>query len=209
MMHPYNPSIVDLDGWMTMNTTAHKKGMDLTNQFLLAMPGVIEGELAGAVIYVCEHNERGALGLVINRPTDLTVGTLFERIELQLEIDAGKNAPVYFGGPVQTERGFVLHAPPGDYTSSIKLNEDLALTTSRDVLQAVAEGHGPAQMLVTLGYAGWGAGQLEDELAHNAWLTVSAEQHIIFDVPSEQRYSAALGLLGIDPIMLAGVAGHA
>jgi len=209
MMHPYTPAVVGLAGWMTMNPSPYKKSMDLTNQFLLAMPGVIEGELSGAVIYLCEHNERGALGLVINRPTDLTVGTLFERIDLELDITADKGAPVYFGGPVQTERGFVLHAPPGDYTSTIKLNEDLALTTSRDVLQAVAEGHGPAQMLVTLGYAGWGAGQLEEELAHNAWLTVNAEPHIIFDVPSEQRYSAALGLLGIDPVMLAGVAGHA
>jgi len=209
MIHPYNPSMVGLAGWMTMNTSPYKKSMDLTNQFLLAMPGVIEGELSGAVIYLCEHNERGALGLVINRPTDLTVGTLFERIDLELDIAADKGAPVYFGGPVQTERGFVLHAPPGDYTSTIKLNDDLALTTSRDVLQAVAEGHGPAQMLVTLGYAGWGAGQLEEELAHNAWLTVNAEPHIIFDVPSEQRYSAALGLLGVDPVMLAGVAGHA
>jgi len=209
MMHPYTPAMSGLEGWMTMNTTAQKSGMDLTNQFLLAMPGIIEGELSGAVIYICEHNERGALGLVINRPTDLTVGTLFERIDLQLDIVGDKSTPVYFGGPVQTERGFVLHAPHGDYSSSIKLNGEMALTTSRDVLQAAAEGHGPAQMLVTLGYAGWGAGQLEEELAHNAWLTVNAEQHIIFDVPSEQRYSAAMGLLGIDPIMLAGVAGHA
>ena len=188
--------------------TATPKGMDLSNQFLLAMPGMVEGELAGSVIYVCEHTDRGALGLVINRPTDLTIGSLFERIELTLEIDLGKDAPVYFGGPVQTDRGFVLHAPPGDYNSSIRLG-GMALTTSRDVLQAVADGNGPSQMLVTLGYAGWGAGQLEDELAQNAWLTVAADQHIIFDVPAEDRYSAALRLLGIDPVMLAGEAGHA
>jgi len=212
MMMPYNPSLSGIEGWMAMNTSPVKKSMDLSNQFLVAMPGVIEGELAGAVIYLCEHNERGALGLVINRPTDLTVGTLFERIDLQQEIaaDAAPDTPVYFGGPVQTERGFVLHAPPGDYSSTIRLNDEMALTTSRDVLQAVAEGHGPAQMLVTLGYAGWGAGQLEDELAHNAWITVNADPHIIFDVPPAERYHAALGLLGIDPIMLAGgVAGHA
>jgi len=192
----------------TQAATDTAQSMDLSNQFLLAMPGMVEGDLAGTVIYLCEHTERGALGLVINRPTDLTIGSLFERIDLQLEIDAGKDEPVYFGGPVQTDRGFVLHTQPGDYTSSIKLGS-MALTTSRDVLQAVAEGHGPTQMLVTLGYAGWGAGQLEDELARNAWLNVSADQHIIFGVSPQDRYDAALRLLGIDPIMLTGVAGHA
>jgi len=195
---------------MTANPTPEgsQQPMDLSNQFLMAMPGMVEGSLAGAVIFVCEHTTRGALGLVINRPTDLTLGTLFERIDLQLEIAPTKDAPVFFGGPVQTDRGFVLHVPAGDYNSSIKLG-DMALTTSRDVLQAVADGAGPARMLVTLGYAGWGAGQLENELAQNAWLSVSADPHIIFDVPPEERYPAALRLLGIDPVMLAGDAGHA
>lgn len=181
---------------------------NFANQFLIAMPGMVEGSLAGSVIYVCEHTERGALGLVINRPTDLTLGTLFERIDLTLEIGPVKESLVYFGGPVQTDRGFVLHAPAGDYSSSIKLG-GMALTTSRDVLQAVAEGNGPARMLVTLGYAGWGAGQLESEMAQNAWLSVGADDSIIFDVPPEDRYPAALKLLGIDPVMLAGDAGHA
>ena len=181
---------------------------NFANQFLIAMPGMVEGSLAGSVIYVCEHTERGALGLVINRPTDLTLGTLFERIDLTLEIGPVKDTLVFFGGPVQTDRGFVLHAPAGDYSSSIKLG-DMALTTSRDVLQAVAEGKGPARMLVTLGYAGWGAGQLESEMAQNAWLSVGADDSIIFDVPPEERYPAALKLLGIDPVMLAGDAGHA
>ncbi|MDT4839359.1 YqgE/AlgH family protein [Achromobacter agilis] len=181
---------------------------NFANQFLIAMPGMVEGSLAGSVIYVCEHTERGALGLVINRPTDLTLGTLFERIDLTLEIGPVKDTLVFFGGPVQTDRGFVLHAPAGDYSSSIKLG-GMALTTSRDVLQAVAEGNGPARMLVTLGYAGWGAGQLESEMAQNAWLSVGADDSIIFDVPPEERYPAALKLLGIDPVMLAGDAGHA
>lgn len=181
---------------------------NFANQFLIAMPGMVEGSLAGSVIYVCEHTERGALGLVINRPTDLTLGTLFERIDLTLEIGPVKDTLVFFGGPVQTDRGFVLHAPAGDYSSSIKLG-GMALTTSRDVLQAVAEGNGPARMLVTLGYAGWGAGQLESEMAQNAWLSVGADDSIIFDVPPEDRYPAALKLLGIDPVMLAGGAGHA
>ncbi|MGO3741291.1 YqgE/AlgH family protein [Kerstersia sp.] len=181
---------------------------DLSNQFLLAMPGGVEGSLAGTVIYICEHTARGALGLVINRPTDLTLGALFERIDLKLEIEPDKDAPVFFGGPVQTDRGFVLHAPIGEYSSSIKLGE-MALTTSRDILQAVANGEGPHRLLVTLGYAGWGAGQLESEMASNAWLSVYASPDIIFDVEPAQRYDAALKQLGIDPIMLSGEAGHA
>ncbi|WP_144632633.1 YqgE/AlgH family protein [Bordetella genomosp. 13] len=185
-----------------------ESGADFSNQFLMAMPGMVEGSLAGTVIYVCEHTPRGALGLVINRPTDLTLGTLFERIDLKLEIAPAKDDIVFFGGPVQTDRGFVLHAPAGDYTSSIRLGE-LALTTSRDVLQAVADGNGPARLLVTLGYAGWGAGQLEREMTQNAWLSVDADPRIIFDVPPDDRYPAALKLLGIDPVMLAGDAGHA
>lgn len=184
------------------------RSIDLSNQFLMAMPGQVEGSLAGSVIYVCEHTASGALGLVINRPTDLTLGNLFERLDLSLEIAPTKDAPVFFGGPVQTDRGFVLHAPAGEYTSSIRLGE-MALTTSRDVLQAVAEGDGPARLLVTLGYAGWGAGQLETEMSQNAWLNVSADPHIIFDVPPDERYPAALRLLGVDAVMLAGEAGHA
>lgn len=179
------------------------------NQFLLAMPEQVGGSLAGSVIYVCEHSERGALGLVINRPTDLTLGTLLERIDMALEIHVPQqDAPVFFGGPVQTDRGFVLHMPTEDFSSSLHLGE-LMLTTSRDILQATASGHGPERMLVTLGYAGWGAGQLETEMAQNAWLNVEADIRIIFDVPPEDRYEAALALLGIDPGALTGAAGHA
>lgn len=181
---------------------------NFSNQFLMAMPGMVDGSLAGTVIYICEHTARGALGLVINRPTDLTLASLLERIDLKLEIAPVRDDIVFFGGPVQTDRGFVLHAPAGDYSSSIKLG-DLTLTTSRDVLQAVADGTGPSRLLVTLGYAGWGAGQLEHEMAQNAWLNVGADLSIIFDVPPEERYPAALRLLGIDPVMLAGGAGHA
>jgi len=182
--------------------------LDLSNQFLIAMPALGDSNFGGSVIYVCEHTAQGALGLVINRPTDLTLGSLFERIDLKLEIAPIKDSPVFYGGPVQTDRGFVLHAPIGDYTSSLKVGE-LALTTSRDVLQAVAAGEGPSRMLVTLGYAGWAAGQLESELAENAWLTVSADPRVIFDTPPGERYPAALGLLGVDPLMLADSAGHA
>lgn len=191
-----------------MTATRDDSKLDFSNQFLIAMPSLAESGFEGAVIYVCEHTPRGALGLVINRPTDLTLGSLFERIDLSLEIAPIKDAPVYFGGPVQTDRGFVLHAPTGAYSSSMQVG-GLTLTTSRDVLQAVAEGEGPSQMLVTLGYAGWGAGQLEAELAENAWLTVSADAKVIFDVPPAERYMAALKLLGIDPAMLSNNVGHA
>ncbi|HLV28410.1 MAG TPA: YqgE/AlgH family protein [Burkholderiaceae bacterium] len=185
--------------------------IDLSRQLLLAMPGKVMGSLADTVIYVCEHTEQGALGLVINRPTDLTVGDLLKRLDLplSLEIGAREQSPVFFGGPVQTDRGFVLHRPAHGYGSSIRLG-DIALTTSRDVLQDVAGGKGPEHLLVTLGYAGWGAGQLEDEMAQNAWLNVEANHEIIFDMPPEKRYEAALALLGIkSAVMLSGDAGHA
>lgn len=182
--------------------------IDLSNQFLLAMPGMVDGSLAGTVIYICEHTPRGALGLVINRPTDLTLADLLERIDLQVDITLPQDDVVYYGGPVQTDRGFVLHEPQGDYTSSLSLGA-LVLTTSRDVLQAVAEGEGPSRRLVTLGYAGWGAGQLESELVRNAWLSVSADARIIFDVAPDDRYREAMHLLGFDPSSLSDVAGHA
>lgn len=189
--------------------------MDLSGHFLMAMPGSVDGDLAGTVIYVCEHSDRGALGLVINRPMDLTVAHLLQKVDLQVTdvtdppFEESSEQSVFYGGPVQTDRGFVLHSPAGEYTSSIHLGETMALTTSRDVLQAVASGQGPAQILVTLGYAGWGAGQLEQELAQNAWLSVAAEPSIIFDEPPQSRYPAAMKLLGFDPAMLAGSAGHA
>ncbi|NYT84098.1 YqgE/AlgH family protein [Pollutimonas harenae] len=197
-----------------MNSSAKQSdatsSVNFSQQLLLAMPGKVSGNLANTVIYVCEHTDQGALGLVINRPTDLTVGGLLQRIDLDLSLEIGpvQDSPVYFGGPVQTDRGFVLHAPVGGYSSSIQLG-DVALTTSRDVLQDVAQGKGPEQLLITLGYAGWGAGQLESEMSQNAWLNVGATNDILFKTPSENMYQVALAQLGIDPLMLAGEAGHA
>lgn len=195
---------------MATNNPVSAPAVDLSGQLLLAMPGVVSGSLANTVIYVCEHTDQGALGLVVNRPTDLTVGNLLQRIDLDLSLEIGpvQDTPVFFGGPVQTDRGFVLHAASGKYSSSIELG-DLALTTSRDILQEVAQGKGPSQMLVTLGYAGWGAGQLENEMTQNAWLNVTASHDILFEVAPEQRYDAALGALGISAAMLSGMAGHA
>ena len=183
--------------------------MDLKHQFLIAMPAMADTNFERSVVYVCDHNERGALGLVINRPTDLTLGKLFDRVDLKLEIAPRRDEPVYFGGPVQTERGFVLHAASGSYSSTLAISDEISLTTSKDVLEAIAEGGGPDKVLVTLGYAGWGAGQLESEIAQNAWLTVNAAPQIIFDLPAEQRYEAALKLLGVDSSQLTGHAGHA
>lgn len=183
--------------------------MELRHQLLIAMPAMADPNFDRAVVYICDHSERGALGLVINRPTDLSLSTLFDRIDLKLEIAPWKDTPVFFGGPVQTERGFVLHLAPSSYSSTLPVTPEISLTTSKDVLEAVAQGSGPPKMLVTLGYSGWGAGQLEGEIAANAWLTVAANPQILFDTPADERYGAALKLLGVDPTQLSGLAGHA
>ena len=190
--------------------------INLTNQFLIAMPGMGDGTFAGTVIYLCEHTEKGALGLVINKPIDITLKSLFEKVELSLDRDDLAEVPVYFGGPVQTERGFVLHEPTsaegqdgGPYNSSLKVEGGLEMTTSKDVLEAISSGAGPKKVLVTLGYSGWGAGQLEEEMSRNGWINVDAEPGIIFDTPVSQRYGKALSLLGIDAGMLSSDAGHA
>ena len=198
--------------------------IDLTNQFLIAMPGMGDGNFAGAVVYLCEHTADGALGLVINKPIDITLQNLFDKVELPLAPGTLGQQSVYFGGPVQTERGFVLHEAmpdadrpgdgphpgphPGPYNSTLKIPGGLQMTTSKDVLEALAQGRGPRRLLVTLGYSGWGAGQLEAELGRNGWLTVDAVPEIIFDTPVEQRYERAIALLGFDPRMLSTEAGH-
>ena len=187
--------------------------LNLADHFLIAMPMMGDTLFGGTVVYVCEHHAGGALGMIINRPTDVTVDDLFERIDLKLEIDLhsglANHEPVMFGGPVQSDRGFVLHAPDTAYSSSLTVSDAVALTTSRDVLEAVADGHGPQRILITLGCAGWGAGQLEAEILRNDWLTVRADPDILYDTPIEARFSAAMQLLGIDPGLLSTEAGHA
>ncbi|MDR1063365.1 MAG: YqgE/AlgH family protein [Azoarcus sp.] len=182
---------------------------NLTHHFLIAMPHMADPHFARTLTYIAEHNDQGALGLIVNRPIDMTLGTLFERVELRLDV-AGFNAqPVYFGGPVQTDRGFVLHRPTGDWHSTLKVNDEIGLTSSRDILQAIGSRGEPREVLVSLGFAAWTAGQLEQELVDNAWLTVPADMSIIFDLPSEERLTAALHKLGIDLTQLSVVAGHA
>jgi len=185
------------------------ENVNLTGHFLIAMPAMADPHFARSVTYVCEHNAEGAMGVVINRPIDMKLDDLFSQINLELTDDALAGKPVYFGGPVQVERGFVLHQPVGAWKSTIAVGPDTGLTTSKDILEASAQGVGPLKMLVTLGYAGWSAGQLEQEMMQNAWLSVPADDAIIFDVPSEQRLNAAMGLLGIDFARLSEEAGHA
>jgi len=187
----------------------------LANQFLIAMPGMVDPNFAGSVIYLFEHTERGAMGLVINRPTELDMGALFEKIEVKLEAEPLADQPVYFGGPVQIERGFVLHEPTAEvtYNSSLAVPGGLTMTTSKDVLESVAAGSGPSKFLMTLGYAGWSAGQLEKEIILNGWINVPLSQkqmiEIIFNTPSSQRYERTMSLLGFDSSHLSGEAGHA
>jgi putative transcriptional regulator len=197
---------------------ADETTINLTHHFLIAMPGLEDEAFARSVIYLCEHSARGALGLVINKPTDINLKNLFDKVELPLRREDLVGTPVFHGGPVQTERGFVLHeavfagdAAPSEpvYASTMTIPGGLEMTTSKDVLEAMSTGAGPRKVLVSLGYSAWGEGQLESELAENSWLTVSADTAVIFDTPVEQRYAKALSLLGLEAWMLSPHAGHA
>jgi putative transcriptional regulator len=192
--------------------------INLTHHFLIAMPGRQEDSFSRSVIYLCEHSPRGALGLVINKPTDINLKNLFAKVDLPLGRDDLAGTPVLQGGPVQTERGFVLHeavhaegqdASESVYASTMTIPGGLEMTTSKDVLEAMATGAGPRKVLVTLGYSAWGEGQLESELAENTWLTVDADPAVIFDTPIEERYDKALLLLGLQAWMVSPNAGHA
>ncbi len=185
------------------------RNINLTDHFLIAMPAMVDPYFAKTLIYIAEHNDQGALGLIVNRPIDMNLATLLQKIDVPLESKDLSNLPVFFGGPVQIDRGFVLHRPVGDWQSTLAVNGDVGLTSSRDVLQSVARAGQPSKMMVTLGYSGWAAGQLENELAQNAWLTVAADQRILFDLPFEERLPSAMEMLGIDFTNLAEKAGHA
>ncbi len=183
--------------------------INLTHHFLIAMPNMADPYFAKSLTYICEHNDQGALGLVVNRPIDMTLQALFERLSMDLRDTAVAGAPIYFGGPVQTDRGFVLHMPAGNWQTTLRVGEAIGLTTSKDILEAVGRGEGPARLLVTLGYAGWSPGQLEHEITQNAWLTVEASDDILFETPAEERLPAAMELLGLDYARLQDEAGHA
>ncbi|MBA3033209.1 MAG: YqgE/AlgH family protein [Gammaproteobacteria bacterium] len=187
--------------------------ISLANHFLIAMPAMTDPNFARTLTYLCEHNAGGALGIIVNRPLDLSLGALFDRVNIPLvpgqTAAKYRDLPVFFGGPVQPERGFVLHRPAGSWQSTLNVTSEIGLTSSRDILQAMSSDGEPSEILMSLGYSGWAAGQLEWELSQNAWLTVAADPAIIFNLPAEERLPAAMQLLGIDFANLSDVAGHA
>ncbi len=183
--------------------------VDLTGHFLIAMPNMADERFSRTLTYICEHNEHGALGVIVNRPIEMNMAELFTQIGTPLTRTDLSQQTLYFGGPVDTGRGFVLHQPVGHWQSTLAINGKLGLTTSKDILDAIGKGDGPDKMMVSLGYAGWDAGQLENELGQNAWLSVAADPHVIFDLPAETRLEAAMHLLGVDFANLSEDAGHA
>lgn len=182
----------------------------LTNQFLIAMPNMDEPNFSHTVTYICMHNDEGALGIIINRPLEITLKEVFEQMKSTPQSSETTAAwPVYMGGPVQPDRGFVLHPPGQSWESMMQISPEICVTTSRDIIDALAAGSGPERALVALGYAGWGAGQLEQELAANAWFNAPADAKIIFDTPVQRRWQAAAALTGVDLNRLSDDVGHA
>ena len=193
-----------------MTKTPPPHSMNLTNQFLIAMPGLADPNFHQAVAYICAHSKEGAMGIIINRPMDsLVLGDVLSQLEFEAATDHISDLQVFHGGPVQRDRGFVLHRPNQKWDSTIRISDKIGVTTSRDILKAIAAGKGPKESLVALGYAGWAEGQLEDELSENTWLCTPADWKVIFRTPSERRWESATRLLGIDPKRLYPVSGHA
>jgi putative transcriptional regulator len=181
----------------------------LDRQMLIAMPGMADNNFAGSVTLLCQHNEEGAIGITINRQSDFSLGEILAQLHIDCENEAIRTLPVLEGGPVAPDRGFVLHSPIEGYESSMAVSPEIMVTTSRDVLAAIAEGVGPEKFIVALGYAGWGEGQLEGEMRENAWLSVEADSAIVFDMPFPSRFEGALDRLGIKIDRLHGEGGHA
>lgn len=181
----------------------------LNNQLLIAMPNLRDPNFARGVTFICQHGEGGAMGLMINRLSEYCLGDVLAQMNMHSELPEVAEAPVLIGGPVQPERGFVLHAPGGNWESSFHISDRVSVTTSRDILLAMAAGNGPNQAIVTLGYSGWSAGQLEQELRDNHWLTAPASERVLFETPLDERWQAAAGLVGVNMLQLASYAGHA
>lgn len=180
----------------------------LTNNFLIAMPGMEGDDFSKSVTYLCQHDEEGALGIVINKPHTMTMKAIFDQLSITSVNPAVAATPLFMGGPVQPERGFVLHTPVGNWDSTLTVNDEFALTSSKDILEAIAEGKGPEKWMVALGYAGWAAGQLEQEIQRNSWLHGQAEPHIIFDEPLPQRWELAAHRIGVDISLMSSDVGH-
>lgn len=181
----------------------------LSKQFLIAMPGLQDPNFSHTVTFLCEHNPQGAMGLLINRLTPMNLGDLAGQLGIDLDEPDTARIPIYRGGPVQPEQGFVLHTPQGEWDNTLELGSDLALTVSQDIIEAISHGLGPEKFIITLGYAGWGAGQLEEEIAANSWLNGPADNRVIFDVPQDERWSTAAALLGIELSLISHDVGHA
>jgi len=181
----------------------------LANQFLIAMPNMRDPSFVRSVALICQHSNDGAMGVVINRLSEYRLGDVLAQMGLKSQLAEVEDAPVLIGGPVQPERGFVLHSADGVWESSYRISESLSVTTSRDVLVAIAEGRGPKRSIVALGYAGWSAGQIEEEIRQNAWLTAEPDQRILFDVALEQRWESAAKLIGVNVANLSSQAGNA
>lgn len=190
------------------------ENINLTGQFLIAMPSMTDPYFSKTLTFICTHNQDGAMGVVINRPIELNVANLFKQLKLEIKFSPLLENPLYFGGPVQQERGFILHLPHQEYNSTIVVNDAIALTTSKDILEATANNHGPEKMLIALGYAGWTAGQLENEMGRNTWLNLETPQTkdlhaLIFDAPNQDRFNLAMNMMGLNLANLSDVAGHA
>jgi putative transcriptional regulator len=183
--------------------------VSLTNHFLIAMPNLGDPNFSRTVTLICEHSGEGAMGLIINRPTDLRLNDILGQMNIDGSASEHLDLPIHLGGPVQNNRGFVLHEPLGQWESTLPVTDTLGVSTSRDILVALAENRGPNRCLVALGYAGWAAGQLEREISENAWLSGPADRSILFEIPVEARWTAAANLLGVDLTTLSGEAGHA
>ena len=203
------PAFADGDATGLPYNVAMLESTPLTNQLLIAMPALRDPNFARGVTFLCQHGEDGAMGLMINRLSEYRLGDVLAQMNLHSELPDVIDAPVLIGGPVQPERGFVLHTPTGDWESSFRISEHISVTTSRDILVAIAAGAGPRHAVVTLGYSGWSPGQLEQELCSNHWLTAPAAEHVLFETPLEDRWEAAAGLVGVNLLQLTSYAGHA
>lgn len=192
---------------MTMSDTTETTS--LQNTLLIAMPTMTDPSFSHTVIYVCEHSEEGSIGVIVNQGINVSMGEVFQQMNIECTDMSTTHKAVLLGGPVQQERGFVLHRPVGSWHTSIQTADDIGLTLSRDILEATAQGKGPIESIVTLGYTGWDAGQLENEIAQNAWLNAPAEPHILFELPLKERWAAAATLLGIDISQISHDIGHA
>ena len=181
----------------------------LTNHFLIAMPGLKDPNFSRTVTYVCEHTDQGTMGIVINRPMEIHLGEVLSQLDIETSDPSVLETTIFLGGPVQSDRGFVLHTAGLSFDSTLNITPEMSVTTSRDVLEAIAAGNGPPRRLIALGYAGWAGGQLEQEMGANSWLSGPADTDIIFDMASSERWQASARLLGVDPNLMSGEAGHA